>query len=178
MTLKFDESPRKNNKTPLLYYNTFWSSTFLAIFCPRWLWKLTYDLENNKAHLLCCFNLCASFHRQWWIQTGVTVWEHPIWVKIDDFFLAMWPWNLKRWPWRTIRYLFFHSHMWIQTGVTVWKRLNGVMTSVTLTFDFWPWPFAWTSSLSMVIISENFRMIRWEEHCQKDVTDGQTDRRQ
>ena len=29
----------------------------------------------------------------------------------------------------------FHHHMWIQTGVTVRKRLNGVMTSVTLTFD-------------------------------------------
>ena len=29
----------------------------------------------------------------------------------------------------------FHRHMWIQTGVTVRKRLNEVMTSVTLTFD-------------------------------------------
>ena len=29
----------------------------------------------------------------------------------------------------------FHCHMWIQTGVTVRKRLSGVMTSVTLTFD-------------------------------------------
>ena len=28
----------------------------------------------------------------------------------------------------------FQHHMWIQTGVTVRKRLNGVMTSVTLTF--------------------------------------------
>ena len=70
----------------------------------------------------------------------------------------------------------FHSHMWIQTGVTVRKRLNGVMTSVTLTFDLWPWPFAWTSLLSMVITLENFRMIRWEEHYQKGVTDGQRDR--
>ena len=70
----------------------------------------------------------------------------------------------------------FHWHMWIQTGVTVRKRLNGVMTSVTLTFDLWLWPFARTSCLSMVIIPENFRMIRWQEHCQKGVTDGQTDR--
>ena len=54
----------------------------------------------------------------------------------------------------------FHHHMWIQTGITVRKRLNGVMTSVTLTFDIWPWPFAWTSRLSMVITPENFRMIR------------------
>ena len=65
--------------------------------------------------------------------------------------------------------------MWIQTGVTVRKRLNGVMTSVTLTFDLWPWPFAWTSLLSLVITPENFMMIRWWEHSQKGVTDGQTD---
>ena len=71
----------------------------------------------------------------------------------------------------------FHHHMWIQTGVTVWKRLNGIMTSLTLTFDLWPWPFAWISCLSIVITPENFRMIRWEEHCQKGVTDGQTNRR-
>ena len=70
----------------------------------------------------------------------------------------------------------FHRHMWIQTGVMVRKRLNGVMTFVTLTFDLWPWPFAWTSRLSMVITPENFRMIRWWEHSEKGVTDGLTDR--
>ena len=70
----------------------------------------------------------------------------------------------------------FHHHMWIQTGVTVRKRLSWVLTSVTLTFDIWPWPFAWTSLLSLVITPENFMMIRWWEHSQKDVTDGQTDR--
>ena len=45
-------------------------------------------------------------------------------------------------------YASFHHHMWIQTGVTVRKRLSWV---VTLTFDLWPWPFAWTSLLSLVI---------------------------
>ena len=43
--------------------------------------------------------------------------------------------------------------------------------------DLWPWPFAWTSLLSLVITPENFIMIRWWEHSQKGVTDGQTDRR-
>ena len=69
----------------------------------------------------------------------------------------------------------FHHHMWIQTGVTVRKRLSWVLTSVTLTFDLWPWPFAWTSLLSLVITPENFMMIRWWEHGEKGVTDGQTD---
>ena len=74
-------------------------------------------------------------------------------------------------------YASFHHHMWIQTGVTVRKRLSWVLTSVTLTFDLWPWTFAWTSLLSLVITSDNFMMIRWWEHGEKGVTDGQTDRR-
>ena len=74
-------------------------------------------------------------------------------------------------------YASFHHHMWIQTGVTVRKRLSWVVTSVTLTFDLWPWPFAWTSLLSLVITPENFMMIRWWEHSQKGVTDRQTDGR-
>ena len=68
-------------------------------------------------------------------------------------------------------YASFH-HMWIQTGVTVQKRLSWVVTYVTLTFDLWPWPFAWTLLLSLVITPENFMMIRWWEHSQKGVTDG------
>ena len=72
-------------------------------------------------------------------------------------------------------YASFHHHMRIQTGVTVRKLLSWVVTSVTLTFDLWPWPFAWTLLLSLVITPENFMMIRWGEHSQKGVTDGRTD---
>ena len=72
-------------------------------------------------------------------------------------------------------YASFHHHMRIQTGVTVRKRLGWVVTSVTLTFDLWPWPFAWTLLLSLVITPENFMMIWWGEHSQKGVTDGRTD---
>ena len=72
-------------------------------------------------------------------------------------------------------YASFHHHMWIQTGVRVRKRLSLLLTSVTLTFGLWPWPFAWTSLLSLVITPENFMMIRWWEHGEKGVTDGQTD---
>ena len=57
-----------------------------AIFCPVWPWNLTDDIENNRAPLLCCFKLCASFHSHQWIQTGVTVRKRPILVKIADFF--------------------------------------------------------------------------------------------
>ena len=69
----------------------------------------------------------------------------------------------------------FRSHWWIQTGVTVRKRLSWVFTSVTLTFDLWPWPFTWTLLWLLVITPENFMMIRWWEHSKKGVTDGRTD---
>ena len=98
------------------------------------------------------------------------------------FFLAMWPWNLtddlenNRAPLLSKLCASFHCHMWIQTGVTVRKLLSEVMTFVTLTFNLWPWTFAWTSCLSMVITPEYFRMIWWQEHCQRGVTHGQTDR--
>ena len=74
-------------------------------------------------------------------------------------------------------YASFHHHMLIQIGVTVRKRLNWVVTSVTLTFDLWLWPFAWTLLWSLVITPEKFLMIRWWEHSQKGVTDRQTDGR-
>ena len=72
-------------------------------------------------------------------------------------------------------YASFRHHMWIQTGVTVRKRFRWVVTSVTLTFDLRPWPFAWTLRRSLVITPENFMMIRWWEHSQKGVTDRRTD---
>ena len=68
----------------------------------------------------------------------------------------------------------FHHHMRIQTGVTVRKRLSWVLTSVILTFDLWPWPFARTLLFSLVISPENFMMIRCWEHSEKGVTDGRT----
>ena len=43
-------------------------------------------LKNNGAHLLYNIKLCASFHSHQCIKTGVTVWKHPIWVKISKFF--------------------------------------------------------------------------------------------
>ena len=74
-------------------------------------------------------------------------------------------------------YVSFHHHMSIQTGVTGRKRLRWVVTSLTLTFDLWPWTLAWTLPWSLVITPENFMMIREWEHSQKGVTDGQTDRK-
>ena len=115
----------------------------------------------------------------------VTVRKCPIRVKIGDFFvlcdLEIWRKMLKNNRALLLCYFklcaSFCSHWWIQTVVAVRKRLSWVMTSVTLTFDIWPWPFAWTPFLSLVITRENFVIIRWQEHSEKCVTNRQTDRR-
>ena len=195
----------KNNRTPLLccfkdcasFHSHQWIQTGLTVRkgpiwvkiddffvpCDLEIWQMT--LKNNRTPHLCYFKLCASFRSHWWIQTEVRVRKHPIWVKIDNFFkpcdLEIWRMTLEnnRGPLLSNIKLCasFHHHMWIKTGVTVRKRLSWVLTSVTLTIDLWPWPFAWTSLLSLVITLENFMMIRWQEHCQKRVTDRQTDGR-
>ena len=58
----------------------------LPIFRPSDLeiWWITP--KNNKARLLYYIKLCVSFQIHQWIQTGVTVWKRPIWMKFDDFF--------------------------------------------------------------------------------------------
>ena len=135
-------------------------------------------LKNNRTPDPCYFKLCASFRSHWWIQTRVTVWKRPICVKMDDLFE---PRDLKIWRMKNNRASIlstiklcasFHCHMWILLGVMVQKRLNWVLTSLTLTFDLWPWPFAWTSLLSSVIVPEKFMtmMVQSEK-------DRRTDRR-
>ena len=73
-----------------------------SVPCDLEIWQMT--LRNNRAPPLTYFKLWASCCRNWWIQTGVTVWKCPIWVKICD---SLSPVTLKfdRWPWKTIGYL-------------------------------------------------------------------------
>ena len=55
-----------------------------------WPWKI------NKAPLLYYFQLCASFHSNLWIQTGVTAPKFPNWDKISFYLcdLHLWPMTL------------------------------------------------------------------------------------
>ena len=71
--------------------------------CDLEIWQMT--LKNNRAPLLGYFKLCASFGSHLWIQTGVTVRKHPIWVKFDDF-LSRVTLKFDGWPWKTIGHLF------------------------------------------------------------------------
>ena len=107
--------------------------------------KLKFDRrprKRNRAPLLCCFKLCASFQSHWWIQTGYTDWKCRIWVKIGNFCepcdLEIWRMTLninRAHLLSNIKLcLSFHHHMRIQTRVMVRKRLSWILTSVTLTF--------------------------------------------
>ena len=168
----------KNKRAPLLYYiklcTSFqihrWIQTGVTVrkrlrrvkigifvLCDLEIWRLT--LKNSRAPLLCYFKLCASFHSHQWIHTAPELQSGNAQFGSKS---TMWPWNLtddienNRAPLLSSIKLCasFHHHIWIQTGVTVRKRLNWFLTFVTLTFDLWPWTFAWISLLSLVIIHE------------------------
>ena len=178
----------KNNRAPLLYYiklcASFWSHGWIQIgvtvrkrsirvkignFLPsvtlkfdRWPWKSIGHLSYGASSFVHCFIAIGKFKLE--LQSGNAQFGSK-----STFLLAVWPWNVTNDLENNRAALLsniqlcvsFHHHMWIQTGVTVRKRLSGVMASVTLTFDLWPSPFAWTSLLSLVITPEKFMMIRW-----------------
>ena len=150
------------------------------IFLAVWPCNLTDDLEKQKGtspkHCQAICIISSSYVNSNLSYSPETPNLGQIGRFLEPCDLEIWRITLKnnRAPLLSIikLYVSFHHHMWIQTGVTVRKRLGWVLTSVTLTFDLWPWPFAWTSLLSLVIPPENFMMIRWCEHSKKGVTDG------
>ena len=120
------------------------------VLCDLEIWQIT--LKINRASLLCCFKLCATFHSHWWIQTGVTVWKRPIWVEIPYFFVPC-DIEIERMTLKNNRTSLlcyfklsatYHSHWWIKTWVTVrklpiWVKIGDYLSFVTLKFDRWPW---------------------------------------
>ena len=120
------------------------------VWCDLGICKII--LKNNRAPLLCCFKLCASFesHRQ--IKTQATVRKRWIRVKKRRFFvlcdLEIWRMTLKNY-WAPLLYCFklcasFHSNQWILIGVIVrkrpiWVEIDDFFSRVTLKFDRWPW---------------------------------------
>ena len=84
--------------------------------CDLEIWRMT--LKNNRAPLLCYFKLCAAFRTHWWIQTGVTVRKHPIWVKFDVFYSRV---TLKfdGWPSKTIGHLFYATSSFVHHFIAI-----------------------------------------------------------
>ena len=130
-----------------------------SIFRPVW---LTFDWWPHKTPRLYYFKLCASFPSHRGIQNGVAVRKLSILVESGDFFSCT---TLKfdGWPLKTKGHLFYASSSFVCDIVANYEfKLKKIpLTSVTLTFDLWPWAFAWTSLLSMLITPEDFVMIWW-----------------
>ena len=97
-------------------YAQFGSKLAIFVPCDLEIWWMT--LKNNRAHLLCYFKLCASFHSYLWIQNVVTVRKCPIWVKINDF-LSCVTLKLDRWPWEKIGHLFYTTSSFVHHFVTI-----------------------------------------------------------
>ena len=122
----------KNNRVPILCYSKlcasfrshWWIKTGVTVRKrPIWvkfhdfleprdleIWRMTS--KNNRAPLLCYFQLCASFrtHSSWCIETGVTVRKRSIRIKSDDFFNCVT---------KTIGYLFYATSSFVHHFVTI-----------------------------------------------------------
>ena len=110
-----------------------------------------YDLEiwwmtskNNRAPLLCCFKLCASFHSHQWIQTGVNSPEMPNLGQIRQFLkpsdLEIWQMTLQ-----TIGHLFYATssfvHHFIAIGEFKFELQSGnaqFRSKATIVWAMWP----------------------------------------
>ena len=104
----------------------FGSKSVIYFPCDLEIWRMT--LKNNRAPLLCCLKLYASFHSHWWIQTKVTVRKRPIQMLrfLEPCDLEIWRMTFKNNRVPLLCYFklcaSFCSHWWIQTGVRVRKR--------------------------------------------------------
>ena len=111
--------------------------------CDLAIWHMT--LTNNRAPLLFCFKLCASFRSHWCTKTWVRVRKRPIWVKFNDFKSRV---TLKFdiWPWKTIGYLFYaissFVHHFVAIGEFKLELHSGNAQSGsnwTIFLAVWPW---------------------------------------
>ena len=111
--------------------------------CDLVIWQMT--LQNNRAPLLCYFNLCASFCSHCCIQTGVPVRKRPIWVKFDDFKCRV---TLKfdGSPWETIGHHFYPTSSFVQHFIAIGEFKLELQSgnaqsgsNSTIFSAVWPW---------------------------------------
>ena len=113
------------------------------VLCDLEIWRMT--LKNNRAPLLCCFKLCASFHSHRWIQTKVTVRKLSILVQIGNL-LSHVTLKFDGWPWKTIGHLFYvassfmHHFIVIGEFKLILQSGNAQFGSKSTIFlAVWPW---------------------------------------
>ena len=154
----------KNNRAPLPCYVKLYASfqshlsiqTGVAVpkrsirvkignFLVPWdleIWLIT--MKNNRAPLLCCFKLCASFHSHWCIQTKVTVLKRSIRAKIKNC-LSRVTLKFDGWPRKIIGYHFYATsslvHHFVAIGELklVLQSGNAKIGSKWILWTVWPW---------------------------------------
>ena len=147
------------------------------IFQPMWPLNLTNNLGGKQEALLCSWSYVCHFMAICELELELPSENAQIRAK-PLISQPVWPWNfmddLKKYRAPLLCYFKlcapFHSHPLIQTGVTVWicpNKAKFILISVTFTFHLWPWPFALTSLLSMIISLENFMIIRCQQNVKK-----------
>ena len=135
----------------------------------NFVFQVTLQLDGRSSqttgHLfLYLLEICASFHNNLWIKTGVISWKCWNCGQIDELYATSKVCGS------------FCGHQWIQ----YWSYSPEMPKLVPICFDLcdldlWPWPFAWTSFLLMAITLEYFMMMRWQELCEIGVMDRQMD---
>ena len=105
--------------------------------------------KNNRAPLLGHIKLCVLFQSHQWIQTGVTIRQYSIQVKMGNF-LSRVTLKFDRWPWKTIGHLFHVTSSFVHHFVVIGEfklelhsgnaqsGSNSTIFSATLKFDGWP----------------------------------------
>ena len=81
-------------------------------FVPCDLEILWMTLKNNRAPVLCCYDLYASFRSHRWIKTKVTVRKRSIRVRIGDF-LSCVTLKFDGWPWKIIGHFFYATSSFV-----------------------------------------------------------------
>ena len=123
----------------------FGSKSAIYFPCDLQIWWIRMTLKNNRAPLLCCFKLYASFHNHRWLQTKVTVRKRSIRVKIRDFLSRM---TLKfdKWPWKSIGHIFYATsnfmHHFVAIGEFKLELQSGNAqfgSKSTIFRAVWPW---------------------------------------
>ena len=112
-----------------------------------WPWNLMDDLENNRAHFLCYFKLCASFRSPWWFQTSYSP-ATPNLGQIRRFsgFVTL---KFDGCPWKTTEHLFYTTSSFVHHFVAIGEfklelrsrdalfGSNSIFSRMK--FDRWPW---------------------------------------
>ena len=111
--------------------------------CDLEIWSMTF--KNNRASLLFCFKLCASFHSHRWIQTKVTVRKRSFQVKIGDF-LSCVTLKFDKWHWKTIRPLFYATSSSVRHFIAIGELELELQSGnarfgskSTIFLAVWPW---------------------------------------